>query len=76
MFEMLMLIGFAYAGFCLLLPAGEVAEEIEEEGTRGRRDGPAAMTGRPAFREVPLLAGPRRRSGCGAAELHRSRCRR
>lgn len=76
MFEMLMLIGFTYAGFCYLLPKGELPEENEEEGTRVRRDEPARMAGQPALMGIPLLAAPRRRTGCDAAEPRRCRCRR
>lgn len=74
MFEMLMLIGFTYAGFCYLLPKGEMPEENKEEGTRVRRDEPAKTTSRPALMGTPLLAAPRRRTGFDAAELRRNRC--
>lgn len=76
MFEIVMLIGFTYAGFCYLLPKGELPEENEEEGARVRRDEPARFVGRPAFMGTALPAAPRRRTGCGAAELRRCRSRR
>lgn len=76
MFEMLMLIGFTYAGFCFLLPEGEASEENDEEGARVRRDEPARIVGRPAFMGIPSLATLRRQTGCDVAELRRCRCRR
>ena len=74
MFEILMLIGFTYAGFCFLLPKGDVSKGNGKEGTRVRRDEPAKITDRPTFKGMPLLAAPRRRIDCGAAEHRRNRC--
>jgi hypothetical protein len=75
MFEFVMVLCFAYAGFCFLLPNGEESEENGKEGTRVRRDEPAKKPDRSTFKGMPLFAAPRRRIDCGAAEHRRNRCR-
>jgi len=83
MFEFVMVLCFAYAGFCCLLPEGGSAEEGEEEGgARRRRDaalrqerrrsGGRTATGKKgALSLLRRAARPGQGRGCGAAE----RCR-
>lgn len=69
MFELLMLLGFLYAGLVHLLPADESGNEEEEGGgtRQARRDGPQpAARGRDLNRpRRPDAADGRRTGSCG-----------
>ena len=70
MFELLMVLAFAWAGFVHLVPEGEKTNEKEETGAgERRRDRPGRATPAEASRRLPAERVGRRSdaAGCAAA---------
>jgi hypothetical protein len=74
MFEIVMVVCFAYAGFCWLLPEAAETEQAEEEREApARRDEPRRSAGERRLRRGRTLDAPVAGCGCGAAGPRRWR---